>query len=131
MNKGATRLDGDAHTGWVGRLQSVGEAGLIAVGKPNGRETDMKRQHCGHRTDHTVLLFITWCSRCSGWRIVRSVVSQASFWDTPSTEAYESHFLPQEETSPDELQHLIQRAFRAAQELNQDAADYSTLDPGL
>lgn len=81
----------------------------------------MDRRHCSHRTDVTVLLFITWCTRCSGWRLTRSALSQASFWDTPSIEGYESHFLPAEETSPDELQALIQRAFRCAQEWEQDS----------
>jgi len=33
---------------------------------------------------------------------------------------YESHFLPVEETTPDELNALIQRAFRSAQEWEQD-----------
>jgi hypothetical protein len=33
-----------------------------------------------------------------------------------------------EETSPDELQHLIQRAFRCAQEWGQDNEDQGVLD---
>lgn len=81
----------------------------------------MDRKKCLHTTDVTVLLFVTWCSRCSGWRVTRSSVAQASSWASPSTEVYESHFLPVEETSPDELQHLIQRCFRCAQEWEQDS----------
>lgn len=83
----------------------------------------MDRKVCSHPTNITVVLFVTWCVRCSGWRVVRSASAQASFWATPSIEAFESHFLPVEETSPDELQSLIQRAFRAAQEWEQDSRD--------
>jgi hypothetical protein len=46
-----------------------------------------------------------------------------------SAEVYESHFLPVEETGPDELQHLIQRCFRAAQELEQDRVDHNQTLP--
>lgn len=81
----------------------------------------MDRRTCSHRTDTTVVLFIAWCTRCSGWRIVRGGESQGSFWGSAMPEVYESHFLPQEETGPDELQALIQRAFRAAQEWEQDS----------
>jgi hypothetical protein len=81
----------------------------------------MDRKHCSHQTDVTALLFVTWCVRCSGWRVTRSSVAQASFWATPSIEAYESHFLPAEETGPEELSALIERLFRCAQEWEQDA----------
>lgn len=81
----------------------------------------MDRKNCSHRPDVTVLLFIQWCVRCSGWRVTRSAVEQGSFWDTPSIERYESHFLPAEETEPQELSALIERSFRCAQEWEQDA----------
>lgn len=77
----------------------------------------MDRKTCSHPTSATVVLFITWCGRCSGWRVTRSAALQGSFWDTPFTEVYESHFLPVEETGPSETTHLINRAFLCAQEL--------------
>lgn len=81
----------------------------------------MERQNCTHQAKETVVLFISWCQRDSGWRVVRASSRPDSLSGPGSVEVYESHFLPQEETSPDELQHLIQRAFRCAQEWEQDA----------
>lgn len=88
----------------------------------------MNRQHCSHKAGEACVLIITWCTRCSGWRVMRVSSHPVSSLDQSTFALYESHFLPVEETSPDELQHLIQRAFRSAQEWEQDNADQGVLD---
>lgn len=86
------------------------------------------RKFCSHRAIDTCVLFISWCERCAGWRFVRAS-SSAGLRSVPdSVELYESHFLPVEETSPDELLILVQRAFRSAQEWQQDQLDHMQLD---
>jgi len=88
----------------------------------------MDRKTCSHPSDDPVVILIGWCVRCSGWQVSRFGVHSGSSWGPGSLERYESHFLPVEETSPDELQHLIQRAFRCAQEWGQDNEDQGVLD---
>jgi hypothetical protein len=78
------------------------------------------RKSCTHRTDSTVVIFVTWCVRCSGWRYVRALEEQGSLLGTSSGAPSESHFLPQEETSPSELLALMARAFNVAQEVELD-----------
>lgn len=80
----------------------------------------MDRKHCSHPIPHFSVLLVQWCVRCSGWRVRRVGVEPGSESDTSSVEVYEAHFLPQEETGPDELQHLIQRTLRAEQEAATD-----------
>lgn len=79
-----------------------------------------KRQMCSHRTDSTVVIFVTWCTRCAGWRYVRALEEQGSLLGSSSAVPSESHFLPQEETTPDQLLHLITRAFQTAAEVELD-----------
>lgn len=82
-----------------------------------------ERKWCTHSSQEIVVLVIRWCARCSGWHYKRVGVGCGSLSAIASAEVYESHFLPAEETTPDELQFLIQRAFRAAQELEEDWYD--------
>lgn len=77
----------------------------------------MDRKNCTHTPDGTTVIFVSWCRRCSGWRVSRAEVASGLPSVSVSLVHSESHFLPQEETSPDELNHLIQRAFLVAQEL--------------
>lgn len=84
----------------------------------------MDRKNCTHTVSEQCILLVAWCVRCSGWRVQRVGVDCGSSSDTASTQVYERHFLPAEETSPEELQALIQRTFRCAQEWEQDRWDY-------
>lgn len=86
------------------------------------------RRSCSHRPGETAVLFVSWCERCAGWRCARACSRLVSYSDSGSVEVLENHFLPQEETSPDELQHLIQRLFRSAQEWQQDYVDHAQLE---
>ena len=88
----------------------------------------MDRRTCTHVGDQPCVMIIRWCVRCSGWSVSRLGVASVSPLVTGSLERLESHFLPVEETTPDELQHLIQRAFRCAQEWEQDNEDQGVLD---
>lgn len=74
------------------------------------------RKNCTHSTSGDQVLIIRWCQRCSGWRVSRLGEPLGSASVGRSLELYENHFLPQEETSPDQLNHLIQRAFLCSQE---------------
>lgn len=78
------------------------------------------RRTCTHTSETSVIIFLSWCKRCSGWRFVRASEEAGSLSVTSIDGPYESHFLPQEETGPSELSHLIERAFRCAQELELD-----------
>ena len=78
------------------------------------------RRMCTHRTDSTVVIFVTWCARCSGWRYVRVLEEQGSLLGTSSDAPSESHFLPQEEVGPSELLALMTRAFTTAAEVELD-----------
>lgn len=91
----------------------------------------MDRRTCSHPSLQPCILVIRWCARCSGWGVSRLGAGWGSPSDSASLEVYESHFLPVEETSPDELQHLIQRVFRCAQEWEQDTADLIMYEHGL
>jgi len=81
----------------------------------------MDRHVCAHMPRSEVLLVVRWCVRCSGWQVRRLGVDCGSSSVIGSPELYESHFLPVDDTGPDELQPLIQRVFRCAQEWEQDA----------
>lgn len=69
------------------------------------------------------MLIVSWCGRCSGFRYSRLGAALGSGLDSSSLELYESHFLPAEETDPSEMLHLTMRAFRCAQEWQQDYED--------
>lgn len=88
----------------------------------------MDRRNCSHPRETHCTLIVSWCVRCSGWHVSRVGVERGSRWATASTEVYESHFLPAEETSPDQLQVLVQRVFRSAQEWEQDRTDQLEFD---
>jgi len=81
----------------------------------------MNRRVCTHYPAVYANLLVAWCSRCSSWQVNRYGPAAGSTSDDCSRELYESHMMPVEETTPDELQHLVQRLFRAAQEWEQDA----------
>lgn len=83
--------------------------------------THVERKHCSHYASEYANLLVTWCVRCSGWRVARYGPAPGSGSGDCSRELYESHFLPAEETTPDELQAIVQRLFRCAQEWEQDA----------
>lgn len=89
----------------------------------------MDRKTCSHQSEIVVVLLVTWCVRCSGWQVQRVGVGRGFGSDGCSAEVYERHFLPVEETSPDELQHLIQRALRQAQELEQEEHEMRLFQP--
>jgi len=78
------------------------------------------RKMCSHRTDTTVVMFVTWCTRCAGWRFVRALEEQGSLLGGYSGAPSESHFLPQEETGPGDCQALMTRALMVAQEVELD-----------
>lgn len=78
------------------------------------------RKMCTHQADTAVVIFVTWCARCSGWRYVRALEAQGSLLDGSSDAPSESHFLPQEETGPDDLLALMTRAFNTATEVELD-----------
>jgi len=80
----------------------------------------MDRKNCNHYPTVLVSLHIRWCARCSGWQVRRVGQEPGLLSAIDSPVVYESHFLPVEETTPDELNALIQRAFRSAQEWEQD-----------
>lgn len=82
------------------------------------------RKHCMHGGGEVALALVTWCVRCSGWRYKRVGVDSGSYLDGGSAQVYESHFLPAEETTPEDLQVLAQRLFRCAQEWGQDRWEY-------
>lgn len=73
------------------------------------------------------MLILSWCGRCSGFRYSRLGAAHGSGLDSSSLELYESHFLPAEETDPSEMLHLTMRAFRCAQEWQQDHDDQAQL----
>jgi hypothetical protein len=75
---------------------------------------------CSHKSSSSVIVFVTWCVRCSGWRYVRALEEAGSLSVGSPDGPYESHFLPQEETGPSELLALMQRAFLVAQECELD-----------
>lgn len=77
----------------------------------------MERKACTHRADHPVVTIITWCERCSGWRFSRVGVPLGSPLGSGSLEVLESHFLPTEDTSPDDTWSLFMRCFNIAREL--------------
>jgi len=83
----------------------------------------MDRKPCTHTVQAPCVVIIKWCTRCSCWQVQRLGLVPGSVSGFSTLEVLESHVLPVEETSPDELQHLIQRAFRAAQEWSQDYDD--------
>lgn len=83
----------------------------------------MDRKTCSHESQEPCVLIVRWCVRCSGWQASRLGSDSALPWGSVSLVPYESHFLPVEETNPDELQALIQRVFRSAQEWEQDRWD--------
>lgn len=74
------------------------------------------RKFCNHTTETTVVIFVTWCARCAGWRYVRALEEQGSLLGGYSDAPHESHFLPQEEVGPSELLALMTRAFNTATE---------------
>lgn len=76
------------------------------------------RKNCTHSTTGDQVIVVRWCARCSGWRVSRLGELAGSASGSSSLELFENHFLPQEETSPEQLNHLIQRAFLFAQELS-------------
>jgi hypothetical protein len=80
------------------------------------------RKNCTHESRTEEVIVVSWCVRCSGWRYAR-VSYFSGLGSASSSEALSSerHFLPAETTDPTELSYLIQRAFRAAQEGEQDA----------
>lgn len=88
----------------------------------------MDRKYCSHEVEHFSVIIVQWCRRCSGWRVRRVGVPVGSTSAGCSVEVYESHFLPLEETTPDELQHFIQRAFRAEQEFPNDGEQAMLFD---
>ena len=85
------------------------------------------RRTCTHPSTDPCVLIVRWCVRCSGWQAHRCGVHSGSFWAPDTPVPYESHFLPIEETNPDELLALIQRCFRSAQEWEQDAYELRRL----
>lgn len=88
----------------------------------------MDRRFCAHEVPHFSIVLVQWCRRCSGWRVRRVGVDAGSTSAGSSAEVYESHFLPLEETTPDELQHFIQRALRAEQEWPTDGEQAMLFD---
>lgn len=78
------------------------------------------RRNCAHPVNEFVVCIIQWCARCSGWRYKRVGVEPGSTLDTGSAKVYESHFLEAEETTPDTILALTTRAFRSAQEWQQE-----------
>jgi len=92
------------------------EAVLFSVGSVHMAN----RKMCSHRTDSTVVIFVTWCARCAGWRYVRALEEQGSLWGSASDVPSESHFLPQEEVGPSDLLALMTRAFQTAAEVELD-----------
>jgi len=81
----------------------------------------MDRKYCSHVTGDPVVTIVTWCARCSGWRFSRLGVLPGSRSATSSLEVLESHFLPAEDTSPDETWHLFMRQFNIARETVEDS----------
>jgi len=80
------------------------------------------RRNCTHEPKTEEVIVVRWCVRCSGWHYVRVSYFQGSgLAGTSDVISSERHFLPVEDTSPEDLEALIQRAFRAAQEGEQDA----------
>lgn len=90
----------------------------------------MDRRNCTHGQGEPCVVIITFCTRCQAWRYSRLGVPAGLNWVDGSLELFETHHLPLEEASPDELQMLIQRAFRAAQEWAQDLIDWEHSYPG-
>jgi hypothetical protein len=88
----------------------------------------MKRDYCSHRMDSVSVLFISWCRRCSGWRVTRAYSELGSFWEDGSSRVCESHFLPVEEGGLDDTIYVVQRALLASQEMAEDLADAQKLD---
>lgn len=78
------------------------------------------RKMCTHQADTAVVIFVTWCARCSGWRYVRVLEDRGSLLDGSSDAPSETHFLPQEETGPDDARALMTRALHVAQEVELD-----------
>lgn len=78
------------------------------------------RKFCSHQADTAVVVFVTWCVRCSGWRYVRALEERGSLLGSNSGAPSESHFLPQEDTDPSQLLALMTRAFTVAQEVELD-----------
>lgn len=80
------------------------------------------RSSCIHVPETYVSILLEFCVRCQGWRYVR----YDGGWRTATEpglnyDKSEQHFLEIEAADPYELGILIQRAFRAAQELECDA----------
>lgn len=75
----------------------------------------MDRRYCSHPAYEASVLIVTWCERCCGWRAVRASSAPGLASAGSSIEVYESHFLPQEETSLDEIVHIAKRTFECAQ----------------
>lgn len=85
----------------------------------------MDRRNCTHGQQEPCVLVITFCTRCQGWRYSRLGEPAGSNLAGVSLELFESHFLPMEDASPDDLHLLIQRAFRCAQEWAEDVIDWN------
>lgn len=84
--------------------------------------TTLSRGKCHHVADVREYLLVEWCVACSGWRCTSWERSWAEPLDTPYTSAdYTHHFFPAEDTGPDDVQALVLKMFRQAQEMEQDA----------
>jgi len=88
----------------------------------------MDRKYCSHEARGVSVLFISWCRRCSGWRVTRAYSEPDSSSVDASNRVCESHFLPQEETDPGDFAAIVVRAAFAAQELAEDLADNDRLE---
>jgi len=77
----------------------------------------MERKNCTHQSDFVNVMIVRWCARCSGWHFSRLGVPCGSSWASGSLELLESHFLPVEETGPDEISPVVNRAFHASAEM--------------
>lgn len=86
------------------------------------------RRTCAHVAHEWQQLVVAWCAPCSGWRVSRVLVQLDSCSATGSTkDLLETHFLPVEDTHPQDLDGLVARLLRAAQECELDRRD----DPRL
>lgn len=88
------------------------------------------RKNCTHVNETATVLHAEWCVRCSAWQVRRYLATGRSGPREISTfELLEQHVWPAEETTPDEMMHLMFRLLRTVQEAEQDHQE--PLLPGM